>query len=97
MANLSKETLAVLDFEEEKVLFVRRWNGDGEVMLAFNFNAERVTAVLPVPAGRWHKLFDSADKLWGGNGSTGPDKFQSEGEFALTLDARAFLLYKKDN
>ncbi|MFC1893046.1 malto-oligosyltrehalose trehalohydrolase [Chloroflexota bacterium] len=97
LANLSKETLEVLDYEEQQVLFVRRLNGGSEVVTAFNFNTERATATLPVPAGQWYKLLDSADKLWEGNGSTGPEKFHSEGEYALILDAKALLLYRKDN
>jgi maltooligosyltrehalose trehalohydrolase len=97
LASLSKETLEVLDYEEEKVLFVRRWNGGSEIMMVFNFNTKRITAILPVPEGQWYKLLDSADKHWEGNGSTGPEWLYSEGECTLTLDAEAFLLYKKDN
>jgi maltooligosyltrehalose trehalohydrolase len=97
LANPSKETLEVVGYEEEKILFVRRWNGGSEVMMAFNLNTERATAILPLPAGQWHKLLGSADKLWEGNGSTVPERFHSEGEWALTIDAKSFLLYKKDS
>jgi maltooligosyltrehalose trehalohydrolase len=97
LASLSKETMEVVDYEEEKVLFIRRWNGGGEVIMALNFSTEKATASLPIPAGQWYKLLDSADKFWEGKGNTGPEWLYSEGEWALTLDAKAFLLYKKDN
>ncbi|HEY77821.1 MAG TPA: malto-oligosyltrehalose trehalohydrolase [Dehalococcoidia bacterium] len=97
LASLSKETLEVPDREEERVLFIRRWNGSSEIMMAFNFSTERVNAMLPVPAGQWSKLLDSADKLWEGNGSTSPERLYSEGQCTMTIDAKSFLLYKKDN
>ena len=95
LANLSKETIEVLDYEENRLLFVRRWYEDSEVMMAFNFNVERVTARLPFPPGQWQKLLDSADKLWEGKGSISPERMHSERECTLTLDLHSFLLYKR--
>jgi maltooligosyltrehalose trehalohydrolase len=97
LAVLSKEDLEVSDYEDGKVIFVRRWNVGSEVMVAFNFNTERVTALLPIPTGKWNRLLDSSDGQWRGNGSPSPPEFQSEGEYTLTLDAESFSLYKRDN
>jgi maltooligosyltrehalose trehalohydrolase len=87
----------MIGYEEEKILFVRRWNGDSEIMMAFNFGTERANVMLPVPAGQWSKLLDSSDRQWQGNGSTALERFDSEGKCSLALDSKAFLLYKKDN
>ena len=64
LAHLSKRDMEVT--LEGDVLVVRRWNGDREVLILFNFGA----AEPPAPAG-WEKLLDSTEERWGGQGSGG--------------------------
>jgi maltooligosyltrehalose trehalohydrolase len=90
---LSKEQMEVLGFEEERILFVRRWGGDEEVFIAFNFGDSQRSVDLPVPPGKWQKKFDSEEKCWGGGGRLIPGQFQSEGQFELSLSPKAFTLF----
>jgi len=96
LAHLSKENLEVLDYEEDRLMFVRRWSEDSEAITVFNFKNEEVSLTLPFPAGRWHKRLDSADERWRGNGSTSPEQLNSEGEATLTLNPNTFALFTKE-
>jgi maltooligosyltrehalose trehalohydrolase len=97
LANLNKETLEVLGYEEDKLLFVRRWSDDSEVTLVFNFSDAQVSATLSIPAGRWRKRLDSADKQWLGKGSAAPEQLSSEGKATLTLAPNTFVLFTKES
>lgn len=96
LAHLSKENLKVLDYEEDRLMFVRRWSEDSEAITVFNFKNEEVSLTLPFPAGHWHKRLDSADERWRGNGSTSPEQLNSEGEATLTLNPNTFALFTKE-
>jgi len=47
---------------------------------------------LPLPAGRWQKLVDSADQAWLGPGPQGPESLTSTGEVTLPLAPQALVL-----
>jgi len=96
LAHLSKDTLEVVGYGETKSLFIRRWNEGEEVITIFNFSDGQTSVPLPVPAGRWQKHLDSADGRWLGNGSTMPDKLESEGEVLFTLSPKSFALFVKE-
>jgi len=96
LASLSKEEMEVFGFEEERVLFVRRWSGDSEVFAVFNFGDAEATVVVSVPEGGWRKLLDSADERWQGKGSPLPPVLRSEGEAALRLSPKALALFVKE-
>ncbi len=97
LAHLSKENLAVIDYPEDGLLFIRRWYEASEVVTVFNFHDEKIAVMLPAPAGRWCKRLDSADGRWLGGGSATPESLSSEGEITLTLDTHSFILYEKDS
>jgi maltooligosyltrehalose trehalohydrolase len=97
LSHLSKETMEVLDYEEARLLFVRRWSDNSEVVTVFSFDVEKVTATLPFPAGQWHKQLDTADKRWQGRGSVIPERLSSGGEVTLTLNPKTFALFIKEN
>jgi maltooligosyltrehalose trehalohydrolase len=96
LASLSKEEMEVFGFEDERVLFVRRWSGDSEVFAVFNFGDAEATVAVRVPGGHWRKLLDSADRRWQGKGSSLPDMLRSEGEAALGLSPRALALFVRE-
>jgi len=93
LSRLSKDNLEVVGYEEEKVLFVRRWSGADELMMLFNFSDAVASVCVPAPQGRWYKRLDSAGPEWRGGGSSLHDKLQSEGEVKVTLGPKAFALY----
>ena len=97
LANLTKEDLEVLGYENPPVLLLRRWRGQGQVAAAFNFGTGPASAVVPLPAGAWHKLVDSAEKRWKGPGSHTPRELTSEGMVSLNLPAQSFILLQRSN
>ncbi len=93
---LSKETLEVRDFADGKLLFLRRWSKDNEVIMVFNFNQDNTSVTMSFPAGRWHKRLDSAEERWQGKGSIVPEQIDSKGESAFTFSPWAFVLFIKE-
>ena len=88
--------MEVLDYEEAKLMFVRRYSEDSEAIIVFNFKDEDVSVTLPFPAGHWHKRLDSADRHWQGSRSASPEQLNSEGEAPLTLNPLAFALFTRE-
>ncbi|MGQ9571881.1 MAG: malto-oligosyltrehalose trehalohydrolase [Dehalococcoidia bacterium] len=96
LASLSKEQTEVVPYNEERVLFLRRWSGDSDVFVVLNFAGLQVSLALPVPSGHWRKLLDSADSRWQGNGSLLPDNLRTEAEVTLTLTPMSVALFAKE-
>jgi maltooligosyltrehalose trehalohydrolase len=63
----------VSGLNEEKVLRLRRWQGNSQVLCLMNFNTQPVQLTMTLPPGTWKKSLDSSDSQWGGSGSTLPD------------------------
>jgi maltooligosyltrehalose trehalohydrolase len=93
LARLDKDALAVIEFEDARVIFVRRWYASRQVLAVLHFNDEPSQLGLPVPAGSWKKKVDSADPQWGGRGSQASDVLVSRGEVQMTLSPWAVVLY----
>ena len=96
LANLNKDTQEVAGYEETRILFVRRWYGEEEVIIIFSFNNSQVSTTIPLPGGHWQKQLDSSDEQWLGNGNALPDEFNSKGEVTLTINPKSFTLYTKE-
>jgi maltooligosyltrehalose trehalohydrolase len=93
LAHLSKEDLAVHEFEDQRALVIHRWRGHEHALLALNFG--RSPASLPVPDEpvRWKKLLESADACWGGSGSLASQSFEGGGENKFVVGPTGFVLY----
>jgi maltooligosyltrehalose trehalohydrolase len=96
LAYLSKDNTEVWGDESARLLLIRRWKGNNEAVILFNFSDNQVSIPLPVPAGRWEKSFDSAEERWQGKGSIVPEQLDSKGEVALTLNPLALALFIKE-
>ncbi len=95
LRNLSKTDLDVRSFEAEKVLFIRRWQGEHQMFGVFNFSDEPHTVRLPLPKGLWEKVLDSSERHWGGTGSLSADSFESgKKEDPLRVQLQSFVLYR---
>ena len=94
---LSKEHLDVHGLEREKVLILRRWSGVYEAAGIFHFGTERNSASVPLPVGRWRKIFDSADYCWRGPGSAVPEEVLSDGSISVTLCPLALVVFLRDD
>ena len=94
---LSKAHLDVHGLEREKVLILRRWSGAHEAAGMFHFGTERNSASVPLPGGRWRKVFDSADYCWRGPGSVVPEEVLSDGSISVTLCPLAFVVFLRED
>jgi maltooligosyltrehalose trehalohydrolase len=92
LARLDKESMDVIGHEKERLLVIRRWNGDDEVFIAFHLGADEVSLSFALPAGQWRKVLDSEDGRWQGKGSSLPSSLNSEGEIRLALKPRSFVV-----
>jgi maltooligosyltrehalose trehalohydrolase len=95
LAELNKEHMNVIGYEDERILFVqRRHEADHAVILA-SFGAAETSMALPIAAGKWRKLLDSAEKKWRGGGSFLPDELDSTGAITLTLSPSSVVVLNR--
>jgi maltooligosyltrehalose trehalohydrolase len=99
LAEPDKLRLEVKAYGREKIVYLRRWNGESEIFAALSFSFDPVTIKLDVPSGKWKKQFDSADPRWDKNSDLSAKAkahtLKSEGEVELTLTPHSFVLYLK--
>jgi maltooligosyltrehalose trehalohydrolase len=96
LAHLSKDNMDIKAIEDHKLLFVRRWNGDNEIIALFSLSEHQESVTLLVPAGRWQKRLDSAEEQWQGKGSIVPQWLSSNGGVTVTLSPWTFVLFIKE-
>ncbi|TEB12882.1 Malto-oligosyltrehalose trehalohydrolase [Pelotomaculum sp. FP] len=77
------------------VLLLRRWSSDDEICAVFSFHNKETAVSLPLPAGNWRKLLDSAEEQWLGEGSKVPAALTSPEEMWITLSPMACLLFER--
>jgi maltooligosyltrehalose trehalohydrolase len=90
---LDKDALQVIEFEEAKVIFLRRWNASSRILAVLHFADEVSQIALPVPAGSWKRKLDSAELCWGGGGSQAADVLVSSGDVQMSLSPWSVVLY----
>jgi maltooligosyltrehalose trehalohydrolase len=95
LSYLSKDNLEVLSYDKERVLLVRRWSEDSEVIMAFSVSGEQTSVAVSFPSGLWTKMIDSAGGQWG-EGSIVPEQLSSGGEITLTLSPWQFVMFGKE-
>ena len=88
-----REEREAIAFEREKLLWVRRWRGDHQAVIVFNFGGDAATAVLPFPKAVFGKTMDSADPRWHGKGSLCPDLLEADGNASLSMAPSSLVLY----
>lgn len=95
LSNLDKESLDVYGFEEDRILFMRRWKNNSHVFCIFNFNREDTKFSTSLPEENWRKLLDSSDISWKGPGSLLPESI-SGGKEVLSLRRHSFVIYSRE-
>lgn len=96
LAELSRERLEVIYEEPDRLLLLRRWTETDEACLLLFFGADVSTLVVPLPAGRWEKVLDTADGRWQGDGSAVPAALDSPGRVDLTLGPRSAVVFIRE-
>jgi maltooligosyltrehalose trehalohydrolase len=89
---LQWDEMEVLGFDENRVLRVRYPGSEREAVLVMHFNKEACTLSLPMQAGTWHRILDSAEKCWGGPGSIVPATVDSGGVCTLSLPGESVVV-----
>jgi len=88
-----KENLDVHAFEQEKVLWMQRWNGKDRVFCVFNFNPHDVTMPLKFPEGKWKRIVDSSDVHWHGPGTLLPVEADTSSD--MKFRGHSFVIFKR--
>jgi maltooligosyltrehalose trehalohydrolase len=95
---LEKQCMGVLGYEKEKVLLVRHWRDDEDLIVLFHFGRRPATLSLPIPSGAWSLRFDSAERRWNGPGSLLSPLIQGEGgDVALSLAPLSCAAYRRQH
>jgi maltooligosyltrehalose trehalohydrolase len=92
LACISKDDQEVLGYEDDGLLFVRRWHAASESVIAFNLASRLQSVTLPVPPGRWAVLLDSSDKHWLGERTQNRDVLESDGHLTLEMGPTSLVL-----
>jgi maltooligosyltrehalose trehalohydrolase len=96
LSNMSRESMEVRGFEEEKVLYVRRWSEGDEVFCLYNFNKDDASIRLALPEGAWKKTLDPSASEWGGEVSMAVSEIKSDGSgVTFNIKGHCFVLYEK--
>lgn len=96
LAWLDKKTMELEVHEKERLLLMRRWLQDDEVIVIFGFADRSVECPLAIPGGRWRKLLDSSEACWHGGGSCVPDHLESGGLTTLEVPASAVVVFGRE-
>ncbi|PSB19565.1 malto-oligosyltrehalose trehalohydrolase [filamentous cyanobacterium CCP1] len=89
-AGADRTSYEVSGLDEEKVLRLRRWQGNKQVLCLMNFNQQPVQLTMTLPPGTWKKSLDSADTRWGGSGSTLPDVIPTDRSSTVPQQSLSF-------
>ena len=73
LARGDRDALEAIAFEDDGVLFLRRWHGASEVLILLAFGTTTTTLTLPLPHGSFRTLLETADPRFGGPGLAFPD------------------------
>ncbi len=95
LANLKKNCLEVWGDEEKKVVFVRRWKDNNNILALFNFNRIDVEIDSLSDEMRWDRVLDSSEGKWEGPGTLLPESLH-EGQSNI-IRAESFALYAAES
>lgn len=92
LRTLSKQQMEVTPFEPAQAILLRRWEGTSQVAAILHFGEDRSAWDVPLPAGRWQVVLDSADTRWLGTGATLAQNMASQGRLSIVSAPRQVLL-----
>lgn len=81
--------------EADRWLLAVRGAAPREIVVVFHLGGEAADVELPIPAGCWRLLVDTAEERWGGAGARVAAEVISEGTTRLALGPRGFLLFER--
>jgi len=85
----------VFAVEHPPVVLVRYYREGSELLLLLSFTESPERSNLLFPKGRWRKLLDSQDELWGGNVPKGSGELLSNGRLDMSIVLRNAVLFER--
>jgi maltooligosyltrehalose trehalohydrolase len=96
LRQISKKHMRVKEFKKEKILSVRRWSNEEQVLCLYSFN-KKVQQISLIPPGKWTRVLDSSSEIWGGAGSAAPEAISSDNSgHPLSLNPYSLAVYRKE-
>ena len=97
LKNLSKKEMEAKGFTENKVLFVRRWYKDEEILCFYNFNDRAISVSPAIKKGIWRKMLDSSSVEWGGTDQEIADHVMtsSHDRTPVSLNPSSVVIYQR--
>lgn len=94
LSEAGNRNLWTREYKEKNILVVLRGRGIERIAMLMNFSSRTQRQTTAFPPGSWKKMWDSADKCWGGPGGILPERISDEQEIAIP--AWAFTVYKSE-
>ncbi len=93
LRQLERKNIEVSSVETDRLILLRRWHENSQVVCLMNFSDRIITDNTTLPEGNWHKKLDSSDSQWLGSGSVIPDLIRETQE--LAIKPKSFTLFVK--
>lgn len=93
LKELDKDNLEATAIEEDKLLFLHRWQDSSQIYAILNFNEKEIGFKAKCPPGEWKKILDSADQEWLGKGSDLPQELKQN--LDLKIQGHSFIVYQQ--
>lgn len=90
LKHLNRKHVSVKHDEENKVLSLRRWHKEQQIICLMNFSESEQAVQVSSESSTWYKLFDSASPEWKGPGESA-QKISPKRK--LNLPSESFLVY----
>ena len=92
LKKLDKQNFQAINKDE--VILLHRWQENSQVFCILNFSDRNISLSSIFPAGNWHKILDSAETKWMGDGSSLPTQIDS-GEPKISIKSHTFAVYQQ--
>jgi maltooligosyltrehalose trehalohydrolase len=96
ISTLDNKKLYVSFSEEEKMIVLRRWEGESHVCAIFNFQNTDSALKMILPEGNWKKIIDSSDEIWGGPGPLSPGSVADGDEMLFRASSMAAYMLESE-
>lgn len=94
LTELSKESYDVRAFETQRTIVMHRRDENDEVLVILCYSPKAVELSLSLEEGTYTKILDSAEKKWGGAGTTAADVLSpANGTAGLKLPGESVTMY----
>ncbi|GAA4087247.1 malto-oligosyltrehalose trehalohydrolase [Mucilaginibacter panaciglaebae] len=93
LKSCNRENVEVTVNEPQKVLILRRWDTDQQLLCLLNFSDQKEIITVNQLSGRWQKIFDSAARQWDGPGELSDINSDS----TITLQPESVTIYNSNN